>query len=149
MSLTLAVRTRLTKLMGMTGSVHDAEALTALRLAQKLLQEAKINWQEALHGNGLLTYQEGFQEGRTAGYGEGYAKGYREGQRAPRARPASWQAIVREMLDEHSGELSDWERGFLDSFRARGWHTPSDRQRAVLERMADKLGLDLPAYADR
>lgn len=142
-------RTRLTKLLGMTGSSHDAEALTALRYAQKLMKESRLTWEEALNGNGMLTYQEGFREGRAEGYGEGYARGYREGRRAPRARPASWQAIVREMLDEHADELSDWEQGFLESFRTRGWHTPTDRQRAVIERIADKLGIDLPAYADR
>lgn len=144
-----SARTRLTKLLGMTGSAHDAEAITALRLAQRLMREEKVTWEDTLHGNGLLTYKEGWLEGRTAGFEEGYAKGYREGQNAPRARPASWQAIVREMLEEHPDALTQWEREFLESFQSRRWHTPTERQRAVLERIADKLDLELPAYEDR
>lgn len=142
--MTPVARNRLIKLLGMTGSSHDAEALTALRYAQKLMKDQKVTWEDTLHGNGLLTYREGFQEGRTVGFEEGYAKGYREGQNAPRARPASWQAVVREMLDEHADELTEWERGFLDSFRTRGWHTPTERQRAVLERIAEKCGVEVP-----
>lgn len=137
-------RTRLTKLLGMTGSAHDGEALNALRLAQKLMGEAKVTWEDTLHGNRLLTYQEGFLEGRTAGLEEGYARGYREGQNAPRARPRGWQGIVREMLEEHADDLNDRETEFLESFRRRGWHTPTERQRAWMASIADKLGVEIP-----
>lgn len=141
-------RTRLTKLLGMTGSTHDGEALNALRHAQRLMKEAKVNWEDTLHGNGLLTYREGFQEGRTAGFEEGYAKGYREGQNAPRARPQAWQGVVREMLEEHADDLNDRETEFLESFRRRSWHTPTERQRAWITSIANKLGVEIPDTGD-
>lgn len=137
-------RTRLIKIFGMTGSAHDGEAINALRCAQRLMQEANVTWEDMLHGNGLLTYREGWQEGRQAGFEEGYAKGYREGQNAPRARPRGWQGVVRVMLEEHRDDLSEREEEFLDSFRRRGWHTPTDRQRAGMASIADKLGVELP-----
>jgi hypothetical protein len=39
---------RLAKVLGMCGSAHEAEALTAMRLAIRLMQEAGTNWQELL-----------------------------------------------------------------------------------------------------
>lgn len=142
--MTPPARNRLTALLGMTGSCHDGEALNALRIAQKLMKAENVTWEDTLHGNGLLTYQEGWREGFAEGRAEGYAQGLRDGKDAPRPRPASWQAIIREMLEEYADDLTEWEEGFLDSFRRRGWHSPSERQRAVLERIADKLELELP-----
>jgi N-methylhydantoinase B/oxoprolinase/acetone carboxylase alpha subunit len=40
---------RLVKVLGMTGSSHDAEALSALRKAQKIMAEAKVSWGDILH----------------------------------------------------------------------------------------------------
>ena len=137
-------RTRLLKLLGMTGSSHDAEALTALRLAQQLMREGGITWEDTIHGNGLLTYQEGWQEGHRAGFEEGHAEGFKEGKNAPRARPASWRATAEEMLAEYGDDLTEWETGFLQSFLDRRWHTPTERQQGVFERIADKVGIELP-----
>jgi hypothetical protein len=41
-------KVRLTKLMRMTESVHDGEALTALRMANALLKAANVNWSDIL-----------------------------------------------------------------------------------------------------
>jgi hypothetical protein len=39
---------RLTKLMRMTESAHDGEALNALRLANKILRDANLHWGDVL-----------------------------------------------------------------------------------------------------
>ena len=41
-------RTRLAKLMGMTTSDHDGEALNALRMANRMLSDAKTTWEQVL-----------------------------------------------------------------------------------------------------
>jgi len=48
---------KLTRLMMLTASDSDGEALAALRMAQKILAEAKLNWAEVLagHGSGLTS----------------------------------------------------------------------------------------------
>lgn len=43
-------RGRLAKLMGLTTSVHDGEALNALRMANKMLSDAKLTWSEVIGG---------------------------------------------------------------------------------------------------
>jgi hypothetical protein len=45
-------RDRLTKLMRMTESSADGEALNALRLANKMLREAGLHWGDVLGGSG-------------------------------------------------------------------------------------------------
>lgn len=42
--------TRFIKLMGMTGSSFDGEALNALRMATSILNEAGHNWEELIRG---------------------------------------------------------------------------------------------------
>ena len=39
---------RLIKVLGMTGSVHDGEALAALRTAIKMMAAAKVSWADLL-----------------------------------------------------------------------------------------------------
>jgi flavorubredoxin len=39
---------RLIKVLGMTGSVHDGEALAALRTATKMMANAKVTWADIL-----------------------------------------------------------------------------------------------------
>lgn len=136
-------RARLTKLLGKTGSDADAEALMALRYAQRLMKEAGVTWDETLNGTGMPSYLEGFLKGHREGFSEGYAKGLKEGKNSPRARPRAWRDAVDEMLRE-TGSLTEWEEKFLQSFRYRRWHTPSAKQRAILARIAEKLDVELP-----
>jgi len=42
--------TRFIKLMGMTGSIHDGEALNALRMANAILAETGMSWEEFIKG---------------------------------------------------------------------------------------------------
>jgi hypothetical protein len=43
-----AFRTRLARLLGMVGSDHDGEALNAARLADRMVRESGITWQDVL-----------------------------------------------------------------------------------------------------
>lgn len=43
-------RARLLKLLGMTGSVHDGEALNALRMATALMKRCRVTWSDLLGG---------------------------------------------------------------------------------------------------
>ena len=144
-------RTRLAKLLEMTGSPHDGEALNAARMAHNLVRGLKLTWEQAINGtngtgNGVsIPYApRALQRARQEGYYHGYAQGYRDGLNAPRTRPASWQAIARDMLEKHADGLTEWETGFLQSWVKGRWHTPTTRQRHVLERIADRLGIDPP-----
>lgn len=139
-------RKRLFQLMGMTGSKHDGEALNAVRLANRVLGELGITWEEALERtNGAGRYSaEDMQEAASKAYEQGVADGKMAGAVKPgRTRP-SWQTFARDIRDHFFGELTDWEEGFVESFCGRGWPTPTPKQRAVFERIAGKLDLDLP-----
>lgn len=46
-------RAMLAKLIGMTGSAHDGEALTAVRMANAYLQKHKLTWAEVLEAEPL------------------------------------------------------------------------------------------------
>jgi Protein of unknown function (DUF2786) len=52
-----AARQRLIQLLGMTGSAFDGEAVTALRLAQKLMREHRVTWEEMTVAAGNLQHQ--------------------------------------------------------------------------------------------
>lgn len=146
--MTPADTTRLTHLLAMTASPFDGEALSATRLAWKFMQDLGINFQDVVEGRAIPNARQAREKAYEEGFEKGYAEGLRDGKRAPRPRPGTWQALVRDLLEEHGEQLSEWEEGFLESFRRRGWHTPTDRQRPVFERIANKLGVDLPDDPD-
>ena len=50
-------RERLAKLLGMTGSSFDAEALSAARRANELVREAELTWHEVLGSHHLTDKQ--------------------------------------------------------------------------------------------
>lgn len=143
-------RKRLFQLMGMTGSKHDGEALNAVRLANRLLGELGISWEEALTGtNGAGRYSaDDMQEAARQAYEQGVEDGRRQATRDGQVKPVrirpSWQTFAREIRDHFFGELNDWEEGFVESFIERGWPSPTEKQKGVFERIADKLDLDCP-----
>jgi flagellar biosynthesis/type III secretory pathway protein FliH len=164
-------RTRLAKLLGMTGSHHDGEAISAIRKAGKLIADNGLTWNDALSTAAPATHarelahngiqiellsaeltqtraqldiaRAALRTAREQGRQEGYLQGLREGQRAPRSRLASWRAIAGDMLGR-TDELTEWEQQFIQSFVDRRFHTPTEKMRAVFEKIADKLGMVLP-----
>lgn len=139
-------RERLIKLCGMLGSNHDGEVVNAARLAQRLLGAEGVTWEEALNnksnGNGT-SYSA--QQSYNMGYAAGYARAQQEERQRVHTKLMTWYAFVRELHDEYIDNLTDWEQGFVESFMARGFARPTPRQRDVFHRIANKLGLSLPA----
>jgi hypothetical protein len=128
--MTPSQRTRLIKLLGMLGSEHDGECLNAARSAQRLVKEAGETWEQVLMAATGVDPQEVANAAFKAGYADGRAY-----------RPPTWRALAEDLLDE---DINDWETEFCEGFIARGWASPSEKQRAVFERMADKFGLNTP-----
>jgi hypothetical protein len=140
-------RSQLIKLLGMLGSDHDGEVLSAAKFAQRLIGSAEMTWEEVLNNAGGSTgnytsvhltrrYNEGYQEGFRVGLAKGHASA------GPKIKPApsDWQELAQSLLDDCA--LSDWETGFCENFIERGWDTPTDKQREVFARMRRKFGLD-------
>jgi hypothetical protein len=146
----LAKRTRLIQLLGMIGSDHDGEALNAARLAQRLIGSLQMTWEDVLAGgNGKISQEDMqvlFDAGFRKGYDDGYRRGLAEGHAKPRGRDpgTTFLSWVRGLRDVYNDDLSDWEQGFVDSFITRGWSHPTPKQRAVFERIANKLDLECP-----
>jgi hypothetical protein len=102
-------RDKLIRILGMLGSAHDGEVLSAARQAQRLVREAGLTWEE------ILTIP------------------------APRVlvlptAPSTWQEKILDCLDAEDAALSDWERGFLLSVRARG-KPLTEKQRQIVDRI--------------
>jgi hypothetical protein len=144
-------RKRLIQLLGMTGSVHDGEALNALRLASKLMAEAGIGWSDLI-GTGRWSdddmarcaseaYQKGFLEARQQG---AVLRKTRGGDFAPvngSAGAASYAEFAEIMLDGYDDCLSDWERSFCESWLNKRYQ-PTEKQMAIFRRMAQKTGTE-------
>jgi hypothetical protein len=131
---------RLIQLLGMMGSAHDGECLNAARLAQRLIGAEELTWEEVLSGTGnsgggAISFNRGYQEGYRRGLAEGHAG---------KAKPVTWTAFARTLLDGYQDDLSDWEIGFVENYIERGWAEPTPKQRVVFTRIADKLDLDCP-----
>ncbi|UEM08225.1 hypothetical protein JL101_036400 (plasmid) [Skermanella rosea] len=107
MPLDRALADRLAKLLGMTGSDYDGEALAAARKANALLKTAGLTWADVID------------------QGAAQPTGWRE--------PRDWREAVLVCLDLPGVPLSDWDRRFLHSIATRP--TLSDRQAAQLDRI--------------
>ena len=132
---------RLIKILGMTGSTHDGEALSALRMAQKLMAANGKTWKD------LMGQPQARAEQRQQGWDD-----IMRAHNAHRARQSAEQAqnAYREpnnddiackheclrMLDECPDLLTGWETEFLESFKDRPDHwAMSDKQRAVFHKL--------------
>lgn len=52
------------------------------------------------------------------------------------------QSLVRDLLDQDVGNLSEWAIGFLESLEERSWHLPmSEKQINKLHDLAQQEGL--------
>jgi hypothetical protein len=139
-----AERRRLEQLLGMTGSVHDGEALNALRLAHRLVAGHGLTLVEALTAAaGQAIELKRLTALEKDAYERGYRKGVEDGEAPPR-RPASWPAFANYLLLRHPQLLNNWERTFLASFASSGWPTPTEKQRAKLEQIALRCGEKTP-----
>lgn len=106
-----ATRTRLAKLLGMTQSSHDGEALNAIRLANRVLAESKITWTDALAVN-------------------------RRSPPPPPEPPEDWRSAALFCTQFGLGVLSKWERDFCRSLL--DFPRLSDKQAAILLRCYER-----------
>jgi flagellar biosynthesis/type III secretory pathway protein FliH len=106
--------------------------LAAARKAEKMRREAGVSWSEIVSADQYQT-----------GYADGYAAGLKRG-RQTRRRPVSWRELVGQIVDRYSCALTEFEhdfcRSFLDQYRAH----PTDKQQAVIEKIASEFGLETP-----
>src|SRR5512134_3797382 len=111
-----AVADRLIKLLGMLGSVHDGEALTAARLADRLVRHRlKRTWGEVV------------QPPPTGASGPEPPRVWHE--------PVTWQDAARRAA-QWPECLTEWEQGFLVSVVR--FPRLSNKQLAVLDRVVRK-----------
>lgn len=129
-------KTRLIQLLGMMGSSHDGECLNAARLAHRLVTDQKLSWANLLVGNSSTNRDD---------YKLGFERGYAAGLKAatPRKR-ANWKEWARTVVSEEAEYLNAWEFTFFESFADGRRAVPSEKQRAIFERVAERLDLVLP-----
>lgn len=86
-------RDKLIKLLGLTGSEHDGEALAALRRVQRMLREADLGWEDLFAAPGAKSWTQAFE------FSTQY---FFELKRRVSAEKAAerWQAIARAHQDE-------------------------------------------------
>lgn len=161
-------RTRLIQLLGMLGSAFDGEVVNAARLAAQLLTNYKLSWAELIGpgyastngdlnraGGGPEQWRAGFEAGlqkaaqmQKAALAAEYSNGFADGVKNARAmgvRPdSSWKDWARHRADSDHEWLSDWEVKFFGSFADGRYAVPSQKQRAIFERVAERLDLELP-----
>lgn len=121
---------KLIKLLGMLGSDADGECLNAARAAQRLVKASGLTWEQAMIGTDDAAKR-------------AFSDGYRQGRAS--ARPPTWRDLCRELLDDCSEDLTEWETEFVESYLERGWPSPTTKQQAVFERIAEKCGVETPA----
>ena len=100
---------RLSKLLGMTGSAHDGEALAAARKANGLLRQLGLSWTELLSSS----------------------------EPAPVHQPGAHHFTAERLLQEGGDILTDFERKFLIDILA--FETLSDKQTALLQKLKIKV----------
>lgn len=112
-SLDPSTKSRLVKLLGMLGSAHDGEALTAGRLADRLVRQANLTWDD------IIAVKREMEQRLTS-------------VRAPR-----YEHTIRSALKDGSGVLSRWEVDFLHSLLGRTRLT--DKQASKLSEIIFKV----------
>lgn len=145
-------KTRLIQLLGMMGSDHDGEVLNAARLAQRLIRGHRLSWVEVFNGSaapvsgginraaggrGWWLEEADVKREIDAAYQAGFAAGVKH-----RQQHFDWRELAGEIANED--DLSDWEQQFFTSFATGVRRVPSAKQRSIFERVARRLGYELP-----
>jgi hypothetical protein len=115
---------KLVKILGMTQSDHDGEALAALRKAQAIMVRARVGWRD------LVARQQVSRPTRPTWPPQPQWDG----------EEASLLRDGLEALHDYPAILTDWERGFLKDWETRNpsWGM-SEKQKAVFVRIKAKL----------
>jgi hypothetical protein len=123
---------RLIHLLGMMGSDHDGEILAAALAAQRLVKGAGETWESILAPLSRDEQRSWASSSRPEPERRSYKK----------TEPVYFEE-VRACL-ERKNLLSQWERDFLESLLTRDWPNLTEKQRAIVDRVKEKLA----TYAD-
>jgi hypothetical protein len=105
-----ADRTRLIKLLGMTGSSHDGEIAVAARKANELLRTLRLSWADVIGGTVVHVHEQ------------------------PKARAqASMGWHEKALACLMHGTVVGRERAFLQSLCDRRWRTLTEKQQKWLD----------------
>jgi len=135
-------KAKLIKVLGLLGSEFEHEQLTALRLAQAMVKASGQTWEQLLSGE--HPSKADLQRAKASGYTEGLAAGRAAAlaevenrmQQRPSRETVYWKDFVESALQGRYPHITEWEQGFLESVNR--FHSVSDKQFAVLERMSAK-----------
>jgi hypothetical protein len=151
MTLTADQMRKLTRILGMMGSSHDGEVLSAARAAQRFLGSlGATTWEEVLGNNsaGGKWTDDDMEVAINAAYKKGYAAREadgKEGEVQSFADVDSCPAFAELCLARYRHKLTEWEIGFCESWAEKSrYDEPSDKQRAIFQRLARKVGMVPP-----
>ena len=164
---------RLLKVLRLTGSDQDGEALAALRMAQRIMAKAGLTWEGMLSTAALRMSERDRHASRAASqsaWGQAFAEEIRRKARerasadevqAEAARRANEAQASRsdgdprsnfdlrfkgvEILIKSPELLTEWERGFLGDWEVRSSHRMTAKQREIFIRIID--GIEAKRYA--
>lgn len=158
---------RLIQLLGMLGSTYEGERLNAATLAHKILTHHKLSWDELLNcasatpgyvnraAGGPKQWEEGFEAGLDRGaelaraaisaeYTRGFSDGVKSAKELGIKAERHWRAWAKDRINNDADFLTDWEINFFGDFSVGRYAVPSAKQRAIFERVAGRLSLELP-----
>lgn len=113
-------RERLSRLLGMFGSDYDGEVLNAARAAHKLIKGKGETW-ETIITTAVSAPRPNQQK-----------------QREYRPEPPDYIDEI-DLCMLRPNLMTPWEREFLVSLKASGRATPTEKQRAILDRIKAKM----------
>jgi hypothetical protein len=135
-------RSRLTRLLGMTGSAHDGEVVNAARLAHQMVRQANLGWDEVLIEPGIAVDA----ARQLAAENEVLVtENIRLRQRLAQLGanlPTAWihPRSIEERIETALAwtvVLTDWERGFITSIAGR--RRLSEKQLLRLDELTRKI----------
>lgn len=128
-----AEREKLIKLLGMTTSSHDNEALVAIRKANTLIQYHKLAWKDVI---GSSAAKPVIQPNNFTGFNQPTNPQGRRPADHDDAEELVWTAKRQEIINRAWHRLTKLEKDFINNLRNR--HTLSEKQRAWLDSIYDK-----------
>lgn len=128
-----AEREKLIKLLGMTTSSHDNEALVAIRKANTLLQYHQLAWKDVI---GSSAAKPVIQPNNFTGFNQPTNPQWRRPADHDDAEELVWTAKRQEIINRAWHRLTKLEKDFINNLRNR--HTLSEKQRAWLDSIYDK-----------
>jgi hypothetical protein len=135
-------RSRLARLLGMTGSAYDGEVVNAARLAHQMLRQANLGWDEVLIGPGIAVDAARQLAAENEMLSAEITQLRRRLAQLGGNLPDSWAPPCNsteqiETALRWTAVLTDWERGFVTSIAGR--RQLSEKQRGRLDELTRKI----------